>query len=107
MTNVYIVKTSNCESYEDYCESIDSVWLNRTDAVAHIENDLGMEQVNAYNPSLRWSRDRWEKEYPELPKREEFDTEEEWAEAHDENGKLIPYWVNYRDAWIEEYPLNI
>ena len=106
MANVYIVVSSNCEDYEDYYEFIDSVWTTREAAIAHIENTLNMTQVGAFDPTRLWSRDRWQKETFELPQRKDFATEEDWQSAHDENGKLIPYWVYYQDAWIREYPLK-
>ena len=106
MADIFVVVSSNCESYEDYSEHIDSVWSDRQSAINHIENALGMKQVDWRSPSRKWSKDRWLKELPELPQREDFDSEEEWADVHDEDGNLIPYWVYYQDAWIEVYPLN-
>lgn len=106
MANVYVIVSSNCEDYEDYHASIDSVWSSRAAAIAHIEGTLGMKQVDKFDPARRWSRDRWMKDFPELPEREDFESEEDWADAHDENGELIPYWVYHRDAWIEEYQLD-
>lgn len=107
MANVFIVMSSNCEDYEDYHESIDSVWSTRGAAIAHIENDLGMTQANHKDPEKRWSRDRWQKAFPEYPQKEDFEGDEEaWRECFDKNGNLIPYYVEYRDAWILQFTMN-
>lgn len=106
MADIYVVVSSNCEDYEDYQEHIDSVWSTREAAIAHIEGGLGMRQVNTYDPSKHWSRDRWMKDFPEMLERDDFSSEEAWADQHDEDGNLIPYWVYHQDAWIEVYPLD-
>ena len=90
--NIYIVMTSNCEEYEDYYDSIDSVWSTRKAAIDHIENELDMVQVNWKDPKKNWSRDRWQKEFPIYPRKEEFKNDPEgWKECFDDDGNLIPY----------------
>ena len=107
MDNVYIVMSSNCEAYEDYHESIDSVWSTYAAALNHIEDELGMTQVSHRNPSKPWSRDRWKVDIPEYPCKEDFEDDPEgWQDCHDEYGNLIPYWVYSKDAWIVEMPVN-
>ena len=102
--HVFIVKCSNCESYEDYHEYIDSVWSDYDAAVNHIENKLDMKKVNFYNPAKPCSRDRWQKEFPDYPRKEDFkDDPEGWKDCFDEKGELMPYWVSYQDAWILEF----
>ena len=106
MANVYVVVTSNCEAWEDYSESIDSVWSSRERAIKHIEENLGMTLVMKRDENRPFSRDRWEIEIPEYPRREECDSEEEWLDCFDENGNLMPYYKSYRDAVIQEFTLD-
>lgn len=107
MSEVFVVMTSNCEDYEDYYTSINSIWRSREEAVNHIETVLKMKQDSVFDPSKKHSRDHWIRDFPEYPKKEEFEGDPEgWADCFDAEGNLIPYWVSHQDAWILTFPLN-
>lgn len=103
--SVYVVISSNCEQWEDYYEHIDTIWLDRGNAVRHIEEHLGMTQVDFADPDRRWSRDRWLRVDVSRAQREDFDSDEEWREELADNGGEPPIiWQSESDAWIVELP---
>lgn len=103
MHDVYIVKESNCEEWEDYHEWNESVWESRELAIEHIENHLGMTQVERMNPCPLWPYGIWEKTSETLLTREDCESDEEWEEELRENGGEPPVVYSERsDAWIEK-----
>lgn len=102
----YVVMTSNCERWEDYCVSVDSVWLDRENAVRHIEGKLGMRQVDFRSDESPWSRDRWLREELYYLQRDEEESDEEWESLLDDDGNPPVIDSYSEDAWIEEFDIE-
>ena len=96
MSKVYIVEGSNGEPYEDYISETLGVFTTLEKAVAYIENEQKL---------IKKRDNYWSQEFPVYPRREDCDSEEEWAYYHEEDGSLSPIYVEYADAWINEMEL--
>ena len=94
---VYIVMTSNCEAYEDYCEGIESIHATYEGAVKHIKN------MRKASRKLIDDNFYGEEPYYEIDKPFTLEGNGRWVSEYGEYADAAgehPLFTYKEDAWI-------